>query len=207
MNSKALLTVLVAYVLAGYAAPSPAKLYSDLEHHLQSLKSLEVTYEAEGTAMANGSVSGRLVWVKPDKFLHETPEWTLGETGTDQWRYLKAQNTVILESSAGDDRWTPEGVLFDLGKSFRPESVEEEGDGTLLLILRSSDANIPGDATLEFPSESKVPSKLTFRLADGTETSYRINDWKENQKYDGATFKAPQVPAENVIDFRTPERE
>ena len=204
MNSKVLLAVLIAYALAGYAAPSPAKLYSDLERHLQSLKALEVTYEADGTAMQEGAVSGRMVWVRPDNFLNETPEWTLGETHHGQWRYLKTQNTLILESKQNEERWSPESILFDLSKSFRPESVEEQGDGTLVLMLRSSDANVPGDVSLEFPPESKVPVELQFRLADGTVTTYRITAWKENQKYDDALFTAPEVPQENIIDFRTP---
>jgi outer membrane lipoprotein-sorting protein len=202
MNSKALIVVLLASALAGYAAPSPAKLYSELERHLQSLKSLEILYEAEGSAMTNGGVSGRLVWVKPDRFLHETPEWNLGQSDKLQWRYLKAQNTLILEENKLEDRWTPETVLLDLGKSFRPESVDEQGDGTRSLTLVSKDQNLPGNAVLEFPPESQLPDMLQFHLADGTETNYRITDWQENQTYDSEIFSAPDVPAENVIDFR-----
>ncbi len=205
MNSKAILIALAACVLAGYAAPSPAKLYSDLERHLQSLKALELTYEAQGSAMSDGGVSGRLVWVKPNRFLHETPEWTLAETGKQQWRYLKAQNTLILENSKPNERWTPEGVLFDLGKSFRPENVDEQGDGTRELKLVSTDPNLPGDAVLEFPPESRLPVQIEFHLADGTTITYRITDWTENGKYDDALFTAPDVPAENVIDFRQSE--
>ncbi len=202
MNSKAIIIILTACVLAGYAAPSPAKLYSDLERHLQSLKALEFTYEAQGSAMSDGGLSGRLIWVKPNRFLHETPEWTLAEMGKQQWRHLKAQNTLILENGTQNERWTPESVLLDLGKSFRPASVDEQGDGTRELKLVSTDANMPGEAVLEFPPESTLPAVIEFHLADGTTTTYRINDWKENGTYDDAIFQAPDVPVENVIDFR-----
>ena len=102
-----------------------------------------------------------------------------------------------------DERWTPESVLFDLGKSFRAQSAEELGDGTRTLLLQSSDANAPGDVTLEFPPEAKVPDLIRFRLADGTVTEYRITDWRENVAVDSALFTPPDVPAENTIDFRT----
>ncbi len=204
MNSRVLLTALTAYVLAGYAASSPAKLYSDLERHLQSLKTLEVRYEASGSTMPDGSLAGRMVWVKPDKFLHDTPEWTLGESGESQWRFLRAQNTLILETSDEGDRWTPEGVLFDLGKSFRPESVEELSGGSLSLKLASQDPNFAGNVLLTFPPGARVPSRLEFRLADGSVTSYQITEWVENQEYEEELFAAPDVPKENVIDFRVP---
>jgi outer membrane lipoprotein-sorting protein len=203
MKVNVLLIAVLAFGMAGYAAPSSAKLYSDLERHLQSRKSLDLEYEATGTNVAEGGVSGHMVWARPDKFYHDTPEWTLCETGPEQWRYLKTQNTLIREAAKKDERWTPESVLLDLGKSFRAQSAEELEDGRRTLLLQSSDANAPGEVTLEFPPEAKVPDLIRFRLADGTVTEYRITNWKENVAVDPALFTPPDVPAENTIDFRT----
>jgi len=143
-----------------------------------------------------------MVWVRPNTFYHDAPEWTLCETGHEQWRFLKTQNTLIREAAKQDERWTPESVLFDLGKSFRAQSADVLGDGTRTLRLQSSDANIPGEVTLEFPPEEKVPNLIRFQLADGTVTEYRITDWKENIAVDPDLFTPPDVPAENIIDFR-----
>jgi len=203
MKVRVFLIAILACVVTGYAAPSSAKIYSDLERHLRSLKSLDLEYEATGTNLGDGGLSGRMVWARPDKFYHDTPEWTLCEIGREQWRYLKTQNTLIREASKKDESWTPESVLFDLGKSFRAQSAEELGDGTRTLLLQSSDANAPGDVMLEFPPEAKVPDLIRFQLADGTVTEYRITDWRENVAVDPALFTPPDVPAENTIDFRT----
>ena len=202
MKAKSAFIGVLFCVLAGHAAPSPAKLYSGLERHLQSLKSLEVRYDAEGTNIAAGGVSGRLIWLRPKTFYHDTPEWTLCEIGGEQWRYLKSQNMLIREMADARERWTPEGVLFDLGKGFRPQSVDEQGDGTCLLKLTSGDGSLPGTVTLQFPPEAGVPDQIHFELADGTVTNYGITEWNENLTVDSELFTPPDVPAENVIDFR-----
>lgn len=202
MKTKYLITGVMSCVFAGIAAPSPAKLCSDLERHLRSLRSLEVRYEAEGTTIANGGISGHLIWTRPDKFYHDTPEWTLCEIGSEQWRHLKTQNTLIREVSNTREQWTPEHVLFDLGKNFRPASVDERDDGARVLWLASSDANVSGNVTLVFPPGSRVPDQIHIQMPDETETDYFLVEWNENIVVDSGLFAPPEVPAENVIDFR-----
>ena len=184
MRVRVLLISVLAYVIAGYAQPSPAKLYSDLERHLQSLKSLDLEYEATGTNVADGGVAGRMVWSRPDKFYHDAPEWTLCEIGRERWRFLKTQNTLIRERAEKDERWTPESVLFDLGKSFRAASADEAVDGTRTLRLHSNDASVTGEVTLEFRPRERVPDLIRFQVADGTVTEYRITNWEENVPVD-----------------------
>jgi outer membrane lipoprotein-sorting protein len=202
MKTKLLLIAVLTFGSAVNAAINPAKLQSDLERHLQSLKSLEIRYEAEGASLGEGSVTGRMIWARPDKFYHDTPEWTLCEIDDEQWRHLKVQNTLIREAALAQERWTPEHVLFDLGKSFHAKSVEKAGDGAQSLTLISTEPNAPGSVVLEFPPESRVPNRIRFQLPDGTATEYRITGWKENVTVDANLFTPPLVPPENLIDFR-----
>ena len=203
MKAKAISAAVLAVVLTGLAASSPAKLYSDLERHLQSLKSLELTYEVAGVNAAGSTVSGRLVWVKPDRFYHDTPEWAMAEIGRERWRFLKVQNTLIRELVTSAERWSPESVLFDLTKNFRAVGQDDLDDGTRLLRLESKHEDMPGSVTLDFASHARVPNRIRFESADGTLTDYRITSWRENGPHDESLFIPPTVPAENLIDFRS----
>ncbi len=178
------------------------QLYADLERHLQSTKSLELKYSASGTALTDGPLVGRMVFLRPAQFLHETPEWTLCESGADEWRYLKAQNTLILERVVEREDWSPEAMLLNLRTELRAKDLTKREDGTRILYLASDDASAPQTIVLEFARNALVPNVLRFEQIDGTSAVYQIDEWTENQEIDDALFLPPEVPDENRIDFR-----
>jgi outer membrane lipoprotein-sorting protein len=199
-------SVLAALLLAAWPsfAVTPAdELYSALERRLQALQSLEIRYEAEGEAVEGGQLAGRLLWVKPERFFHETPEWSLCEVGAQRWRYLKTQNTLIREDVRDDQSaWLPDEVLFNLRRSFRASALEETDGGRRVLHLQPADPAMGGEAALEFAAGSSRPDALEFTSPDGTSLRYRIATWRENVSIDGSVFSSPNVPPENVMDFR-----
>lgn len=202
MKNSILLLAYFAISLAGFATPAE-DLYYNLERRLHALKSLEVRYEAEDTVVEGQVMAGRLVWEKPDRFLHETPEWALCEVDNNRWRFLKAQNTLILEDVRDDQsEWLPEDVLFNLRKNFRARDLKESENGGRELRLEPADVSIGGEAALEFEPGATRPSVIRFTSPDGLQLNYRIVIWRENVEIDSEIFGPPDVPAENRIDFR-----
>lgn len=203
MTTRSLLLWLLICASAQANAATPAEaLCRQLEQHLQSLKSLEISYEADGPGAGDESINGRIVWAKPDRFLHDTPDWTVCETGAEQWRFLKQQNTLIRERASEESEWRPEDVLFHSSSRFRPDTLEVQDDGTRVVTLHSEQASAPGVGILEFPADRIQPGVLTIRPPDGGDIRYVIRDWVENEEPDASLFEAPEVPPENLIDFR-----
>ncbi|MBI5059585.1 hypothetical protein HZB60_07400 [candidate division KSB1 bacterium] len=204
---RILLTLVISVSSLSVAADDAARVYRDLERHLRTLSSLDIHYQAAGTAFADGPVSGRMLWLKPDKFYHDTPDWTLCEHDGEQWRHLKAQNTVILEFSA-EREWLPETMLLNLSKDLDAAGLDIEPDGRMLLRLTSDDATAPTNIVLEFAAGSAHPDVIRYLQPDGAEVSYAIKSWDERAQPAASLFVTPEVPAENLIDFRLtkPER-
>ncbi len=191
------------FIVAGNAAASPAdELYQRLERHLQSLKTLEIEYTATGEAIGDVPLQGRMIWRKPDQFYHDTAEWTLCETGDEEWRYLKSQNTLILEISEDRESWTPETMLLNFRKDLKPTNLETSADGVQILFMKSSDPTAPQNVVLEFESNSAHPKQLRFETLDGADATYIINNWNDGARVDTTVFAPPTVPEENRIDFR-----
>jgi outer membrane lipoprotein-sorting protein len=203
MKAK-LLLLLVSLVASSQAfCATPAeKLYASVEQHLQSLKTLEIRYEALGAAFPEGGLEGRMIWVKPDRYYHDTPEWTVCEVGNSGWRYLKKQNTLILEPTQDKSALLPENVLFTMRKDVKAETLEEGEGGRRVLTLKSSHPESAAMMTMELPAGSLKPEIIAFTTADGSQVRYKIRQWNEGTSVDSALFSAPEVPAENRIDFR-----
>jgi outer membrane lipoprotein-sorting protein len=203
MKIKIFFNFLLICVATNLLAATPAEtLYSNVEQHLHSLKTLEIRYEAVGAALPNGSLEGRMIWSKPNLFYHETPEWTLCETGDSEWRYLKTQNTLIWEDSKDQSTFMPENLLFVLSKDVQAESLEEKENGLRLLTIKTSSSDNAGKMTMELPAGSLKPERISFIQADGSKIQYRIRQWNESIKIDSALLIPPEVPSENRIDFR-----
>ena len=203
MKRLSLLLPLLAVSASVVAADSAAeRLAAALERRLQSLKSLEILYEADDPLNGGEAVRGRMIWVMPDRFYHDTPEWTLCERGGEQWRLLKEQRTLILERAAEESEWSCETVLFHISRDFRAVALDTLDDGRRVLALEATGGVAGGWARLEFAPREDRPDRLEFQPEDGNVTRYRILDWRENTAPDTAIFAPPQVPPENVIDFR-----
>lgn len=199
-------SVIVALLLAAlplFAASPAEELYSALERRLHALNTLDIRYEAVGEAVEGRQLAGRLLWVKPGHFLHDTPEWSLCELGAERWRYLKAQNTLIREDIRDDQsEWLPDEVLFNLRQSFRARGLKEIEGGRRVLHLQPADEAVSGEATLEFAAGSSRPDALAFTSPDGQSLRYLLVTWSENVSVDSSEFSPPDVPPENVMDFR-----
>ncbi|MFZ5434660.1 MAG: hypothetical protein ACOZB3_12910 [Calditrichota bacterium] len=170
---------------------------------MQSLKSLEIRYLAKDAGTEGDSVVGRIIWDKPDRFLHETPSWTLCESNGEQWRYLKDQQTLIREAAPEQSEWLPETVLFSASSGFEPSSLTANEDGRRIVRLRSKDPAVPGEGIIEFSPNGIQPVSVSFISPDGANSYYRIVQWSEDLNPDTALFEPPEVPAENLIDFRS----
>jgi outer membrane lipoprotein-sorting protein len=184
-------------------AKTPAEdLFGKMEQHLRQLRSLEVVYIAEGEAFPEGGQTGRMVWTRPDGFFHDSPEWTLAQHGDERWRYLKAQQTLILEDVREDDPLMPEQVLFALGRDVEPEALEAEpsvGDASKL-TLRAAVEEESSSIWLWVREGAVAPFKLAWPLADGTIVTYRIETWREDIVVEDSLFVPPE--AKQVINFR-----
>ncbi|MBU0508989.1 hypothetical protein KKH27_09165 [bacterium] len=202
MNSRLTLLAVMGMAVVAAAEPAAKTLCRELEQHLQTLKSLEIRYKASGSGIGEETAQGRLIWVKPDRFLHETPNWTVCETGDEQWRYLKDQNTLIRERAPEQSEWRPGDILFYAASRFRPETLEHREDGTRVVGVRSMDESAPGEGIIEFPAEGIQPLALSIRPPEGGDVHYVIVEWTENGKPEATLFEPPDVPPENLIDFR-----
>ncbi|RPH96349.1 hypothetical protein EHM69_01405 [candidate division KSB1 bacterium] len=203
MLPKSNVLLILWLLLTGLAcAETPAEnLYSTLERRLQALNSLDIRYEARAES-DNALIEGRLVWVKGDRFFHDTPEWSVCETGREQWRYLKTQNTLIRENISEQSDWLPEEVLFNARKNFRAVQLENRPDGDRVLTLEPFDKTLGGTVTLTFSADRDYPGALDLRPPDGTVMHYSVMVWNENGPIDSALFTPPEVPVENLLDFR-----
>lgn len=185
------------------AADSPTEYYSRVERHLRSLPTLEVEYFAEGLAFGDEGMVGHMYWLRPDYFLHDTPEWSHCDTRAEQWRYLKGQNTLIRETPQGRSDWLPESILLDISVELQPRELSTAESGQTVLTLRSDSPNSPGELFLRFDEASLHPNEIEYMGDDGSTTVYRIVRWLENAAIDTSLFTPPIVPVENLIDFRT----
>jgi outer membrane lipoprotein-sorting protein len=202
MRSSILAALLISAPLSLAAAPAE-ELYSALEQRLHALKSLEIRYEAMGEAVEGRQLAGRLLWVRPERFFHDTPEWSLCEVGAERWRYLKSQNTLIREDVRDDQSaWLPDEMLFNLRRSFRPRALDKTADGRRVLHLEPADPAMGGEAALEFAAGESRPDALDFVSPDGQSLRYRFVTWRENVGVDSSVFSPPDVPPEKVMDFR-----
>jgi hypothetical protein len=201
------LAVLLTGVLApGTRAGTPAEeLFDKMERHLRQLGSLEVIYTTEGPAFPDSGYRGRMLWVRPGGFYHDTPEWTLAQRGDDRWRYLKNQQTLILESVREDEPLLPEQVLFALRRDVQPDSLEIDPseDGAHKLTLTASGESGEGVLWLWFHGDAVTPFKLAWPLPDGTLAAYRVQSWRERVHVDDDLFVPPRV--DHVIDWRIPK--
>jgi outer membrane lipoprotein-sorting protein len=202
MKVKALLLI-VALASCLQAAETPERFYAEVERHLRSLPTLEVEYHAEGLAFGDSGMVGYMYWLRPNYFLHNTQEWMHCDTRTEQWRYLKAQNTLIRENSQDRSDWLPESILLDVSVKLTPKELTTTDDGRRVLTLKSDSPQSPGIVYLRFEPTTKHPFEIEFSGDDGSGTLYRITQWKENSSIDSHLFVPPVVPAENLIDFRT----
>lgn len=199
-----LLTIVLASNMGGISrASTPAEdLFARMEHHLRGIGSLEVTYTAEGEAFSESGQTGRMIWTRPDGFFHDTPEWTLAQQGKERWRYLKQQQTLILEDVREDDPLLPEQVLFALRQDIKQESLETDPteENTQKLTLGMTFEEETSSVWIWLRSGSITPFRLAWPSADGTIITYRIDAWRENVPIDENLFRPPT--AEHVINFR-----
>lgn len=203
-HSRFALAILLTIVLAAsvYAGTPAEELFGKMERHLRELGSLEVVYTVEGIAFPDSGYRGRMLWVRQGGFYHDTPEWTLAQRGDDRWRYLKNQQTLILESVRGDEPLLPEQVLFALRRDVEPGTLETDPteDGAHKLTLITSDESGEGNLWLWFRGDAITPFKLAWPLPDGTLAAYRVQSWRERVRVDDDLFTPPRV--EHVIDWR-----
>lgn len=201
------LAILLIGVLAHsiYAGTPAEELFDKMERHLRQLGSLEVIYAAEGPAFPDSGYRGRMLWVRPGGFYHDTPEWTLAQRGDDRWRYLKKQQTLILESVRTDEPMLPEQVLFALRRDVVPDTLEIDPseDGAHKLTLNVSGESGEGALWLWFRGDAVTPFKLAWPLPDGMLAAYRIQSWRERVHVDDDLFVPPRV--DHVIDWRMPK--
>ena len=202
MITKVLLSILGLTSLL-LAADSPTEFYSGVERHLRSLPTLEIEYLAEGLAFGDEGMVGHMYWLRPDYFLHDTPEWIHCDTRAEQWRYLKTQNTLIRETPQGRSDWLPESILLDIAVELSPQELTTTEAGQRVLALRSESPNSPGEVILRFKADSLHPFQIEYNGEDGSKTIYQITQWTENAVIDTSRFTPPEVPVENLIDFRT----
>jgi outer membrane lipoprotein-sorting protein len=201
MNSKFAIATLCAAPLL-FAAPTPKQFYAKVERHLQELQSLEIRYTVSGVGLNDEEARGRMIWIKPDRYYHDTPEWTHCEVGNLQWRYLKKQNTLILDRAGERSEWQPENLLLSLNKALIPVSLDVTEEKTVLTLL-SDNVDAAGKVTMEFEGSKLYPVEIEFSRDDGTDTHYQIGVWDEHVTVSDSLFMQPVVPAENKIDFRT----
>lgn len=187
----------------GASAGTPAEeLFDKMERHLRRLGSLEVVYTAEGTAFPDSGLRGRMLWVRPGSFYHDTPEWTLAQRGNERWRHLKGQQTLILESVRADEPLLPEQVLFALRRDVEPETLETDPEeaGAHKLTLRTIGESGEGHLWLWLRRDAVTPFKLAWPIPDGTLVAYRVESWRERVHVEDDLFTPPR--AEHVIDWR-----
>lgn len=202
MRVKAILALLLLSIFSAQAE-TPREFYSRVEQHLRSLPSLRVEYLATGLAFGPEGVRGEMLWLRPNRFLHETPEWIHCDTRDEQWRYLKLQSTLIRETPEGRGDWLPESVLLDAGGDLKPVKLEEIESGDVKLTLTSQDQRSPADVVLSFAESKLHPLSIEILIEDGSDTRYEITNWVEDAEIDTNRFVPPEVPAENLIDFRS----
>lgn len=196
--------ILISVMLAVCAyGETPAQAYAGLERHLQSLNTLEIRYIAVQPEVSDEPVDGHIIWESPDGFYHDTPEWTTCENGDIQWRYLKRQNTLILENSDRKNSLKPENILFDFRDEFHPVDLTIVDENRHLRLERN-DAELDAEAVLIFAGDSDRIRELRVSSNDEPATVYRFTAWEENVEPDSGLFVPPEVPAENLIDFRLP---
>ncbi len=194
--------LLAAFVPCLYAGTPAEQRFDKMERHLRELQSLEVHYTAEGEAFADSALGGRMVWIRPDRFYHDTPEWTLAQHGDEKWRYLKGQSTLILETVRDDDPQLPEEVLFALNEEVAAETlaIDPAESGAHKLTLKTTNEQATGEFWLWLHADSDQPLKIAWRLPDGTVAAYRVETWRENISVDDGLFTRPD--ASETIDFR-----
>jgi hypothetical protein len=204
LSSNKVLVFLLVLSTPVFANKAADEFYSAVERHLRSLPSLEIGYRATGPDFPQGGLEGRLAFQRPDGFYHDTPEWTQCEHGAEQWRYLKEQQTLLLENADGRSEWSPESVLLSLDKDLVPYDVISAENGDTVLVLDAVSAQVTGQVEMTFAAGKRVPKEISFKDDDGNSSSrYEILMWHESVKLDSALFLPPDVPAENKIDFRT----
>lgn len=174
-----------------------------MERHLRSLPSLEIGYRATGDELPPEGIEGRLAFRRPDAFFHDTPEWTHCEVGGEQWRYLKKQQTLMLETAEGRSDWSPESVLLSIDKQLAPHELEPQTNGDTVLILDAVSDQVSGQVEMRFRPNTRVPSEILFKNVEGVGSRYEILMWHESVQIDSNLFVPPAVPDENRIDFRT----
>ena len=200
-NSKILIAILLLCSVA-WADKAAEEYYAGVERHLRSLPSLEIGYRATGPDFPEGGIDGRLAFRRPDGFYHDTPGWTQCETGTVQWRYLKDQETLLIEDAEGRSEWTPEAVLLSLNRELVPFDLIAQEGGDTLLILDAVSEQVSGQVEMTFAANKRVPKEIQFKGDDGIGSRYEILMWNETVKLDSNLFVPPRVPEENRIDFR-----
>lgn len=204
MSNSKILIVLLLICVPAFANKAAEDYYSTVERHLRSLPSLEIGYRATGPDFPKEGLEGRIVFQRPSGFYHDTPEWTLCESGAEQWRYLKEQQTLLLETAEGRSDWSPEVVLLSLNRELVPFDLVKTASGDTTLVLDAMSAQVSGQVEMTFAANKRVPKEISFKDDEGNNTShYEILMWHESVKLDSGLFLAPAVPAENKIDFRT----
>ncbi len=194
--------LIAAFVPCLYAGTPAQERFEKMERHLRELPSLEVRYTAEGEVFADSALNGRMVWIRPDRFYHDTPEWTLSQHGDERWRYLKSQSTLILETVRDDDPQLPEEVLFALNEDVTAETlaIDPAESGAHKLTLHATNEQTADEFWLWLQTDSDQPLKIAWRLPDGTIAAYRVESWRENIAVDDGLFTRPE--ANEIIDFR-----
>jgi hypothetical protein len=200
-NSKIVIAILLLCGVA-WANKTAEDYYAGVERHLRSMPSLEIGYRATGPDFPEGGVEGRLVFKRPDGFYHDTPDWTQCETGAVEWRYLKAQETLLIEDAQGRSEWTPEAVLLSLNRELVPYDLVAQDNGDTVLVLDAVSEQVSGQVEMTFAANKRVPKEIEFKGDDGIGSRYEILMWNESVALDSALFVPPSVPEENRIDFR-----
>ncbi len=210
MKTRWMLFVLTAVLPLMVAwAIDARKIIENVQERYDDMTDATITFSQSvrfKVSKAEQSVTGTLLFKKPNKYRIETDERTVVTDGKTSWSWSPRNRQVVIDNYKEETHsLSPEQLLLSYPKDYYSTLVGEEklaGQSTYVLKLTPKEDNAFATAMKIWVSKDWLIRKVEITDINGAVTTYIIEKISVDQELPDAKFTY-QVPAKaEIIDLR-----
>lgn len=206
MPKKKLITVLAACLAALPAlAGTGDALFTKVANAYKAAKGIAVNY---AVTTSDGKYSGAII-MQGNKFRIHSPDMICWFDGKTQWSYSTMSDEVSVMQPTADELQVvnPFSVISNFRTAYNATLLKTPAGsaGEVKLTPKRPQSSDIKEAVVTVAKSSNLPSKIVFRMKDGSKITITLNGYRTGAHYPASTFvydKKLVPPGTQVVDLR-----